>query len=141
MIPFATPTDIGTFIRAGRAIFTLKSEKTGQHYTYRISHNKDKPAPLFVALLTGPDNGNDYTYLGILGAHEVLITKASKMKCDSPPVKALGYVLRHVARGQLPPDCSVYHEGRCGVCARALTVPESIERGIGPECWGKIGGG
>ena len=28
----------------------------------------------------------------------------------------------------------VWHEGRCGRCNRALTVPESIASGIGPEC-------
>jgi len=27
-----------------------------------------------------------------------------------------------------------YHEGRCGKCARVLTVPESIILGIGPVC-------
>lgn len=34
-----------------------------------------------------------------------------------------------------------YHEGRCGRCARRLTVPESIINGIGPECAKKVGGG
>jgi len=34
-----------------------------------------------------------------------------------------------------------YHEGRCGRCARRLTVPESIINGIGPECAKKFGGG
>jgi hypothetical protein len=28
-------------------------------------------------------------------------------------------------------------ESHCGVCGRTLTDPESIERGIGPECFGK----
>lgn len=34
-----------------------------------------------------------------------------------------------------------YHEGRCGKCARVLTVPESIINGIGPICAKKMGGG
>lgn len=29
--------------------------------------------------------------------------------------------------------------GRCGMCRRTLTVPESIERGIGPVCAAKAG--
>jgi hypothetical protein len=29
--------------------------------------------------------------------------------------------------------------GRCGICHRTLTDPESIARGIGPVCAGKIG--
>lgn len=32
-----------------------------------------------------------------------------------------------------------YHEGRCGKCARTLTVPESIINGIGPVCAQKFG--
>lgn len=28
--------------------------------------------------------------------------------------------------------------GRCGKCGRTLTDPESIERGIGPECWSRM---
>jgi hypothetical protein len=31
--------------------------------------------------------------------------------------------------------------GKCGICGRTLTVPESIERGIGPVCLSRIGGG
>jgi hypothetical protein len=27
-----------------------------------------------------------------------------------------------------------HHEGKCGRCGRLLTVPSSIESGIGPEC-------
>lgn len=38
-----------------------------------------------------------------------------------PHVQALGKV-------------EVWHEGRCGRCARRLTVPASILIGIGPEC-------
>jgi len=30
------------------------------------------------------------------------------------------------------------HEGRCCVCARPLTNPESIDAGVGPECAGKL---
>lgn len=30
------------------------------------------------------------------------------------------------------------HSGRCSVCGRTLTNPESIERGIGPVCLGKM---
>ena len=33
---------------------------------------------------------------------------------------------------------TVHHEGKCGCCGRSLTVPESIKRGIGPECWSRM---
>lgn len=28
----------------------------------------------------------------------------------------------------------VWHDGKCGRCRRDLTVPESVARGLGPEC-------
>jgi hypothetical protein len=43
--------------------------------------------------------------------------------------------LREDHTGVLGRLLEVWHEGRCGRCGRALTVPESVERGIGPECW------
>ena len=29
-------------------------------------------------------------------------------------------------------------EGRCKRCRRKLTNPDSLERGYGPVCWGKV---
>ncbi len=97
--------------------------------------------PFFVALLTGPENTHDYTYVGVLDETTggVRLTRASKFTCDSVPVRAFDYVMKRVFRGEMPSDADVMHEGRCGVCGRALTVPESIERGIGPECFGRMG--
>lgn len=28
--------------------------------------------------------------------------------------------------------------GKCGICGRPLTDPESVGRGIGPDCLGKL---
>lgn len=30
--------------------------------------------------------------------------------------------------------------GKCGCCGRRLTDPTSISRGIGPDCWARLGG-
>jgi hypothetical protein len=35
------------------------------------------------------------------------------------------------------PDAEVMHVGKCCKCRRLLTTPESIQRGIGPECSGE----
>ena len=40
----------------------------------------------------------------------------------------------------LPPKAEVWHEGSCGRCGRKLTVPESIENGLGPVCAGLVVG-
>ena len=39
-----------------------------------------------------------------------------------------------VHKGLLPAEIEVWHEGACCYCGRKLTVPASIELGIGPDC-------
>lgn len=139
--PFHNPEDALRFIRGGRAVFTVQSRKTGKHLTYKVSH-PEPDAPFFVNLLTGPDNGADYTYVGVLNdrAPGVKLTNKSKFTADSPPVAALNYVMRHLEVGHhMPPDCEIRHEGRCAICARPLTRPDSLELGIGPECASRLG--
>lgn len=127
------------FITAGKAIFTVSNGK-GDHYTYRITHREATAVyreMWAVALLTGPDNLNNYTYLGVLNqaTGETILTRNSKFTYDSVPVRVIRWALGIVWRnGVFPNGYQLYHEGRCGRCGRVLTVPSSIESGIGPEC-------
>jgi Family of unknown function (DUF6011) len=136
-----TQSDVHSFVLAGDAILTLHSRKTDNHYTYRVREAKSGGI-WFVQLLTGPDNTNDYTYLGCLRGQplEFALTKKSKLPMEATPIKAFRFMWRAVqTQGEMPKDIDVYHEGRCGKCGRKLTVPESLERGIGPECANKMG--
>lgn len=144
---FTSPFDIEKFATAGKATLTFESEKTGSHYTFRINKADGAAAnPLhFVSVLSGPNNEADYTYLGILrwdtanGRYQFQLTAKSKMSAASLPVRAFRWVWEAVAAGRMPVDCIVHHEGHCGRCGRTLTTPESVERGIGPECADKMG--
>src|ERR1019366_4832357 len=60
--------------------------------------------------------------------------KVSTVSESDTRVLAWNYLWDRVLRGLLPANLEVWHEGKCGRCGRKLTVPESIERGIGPEC-------
>lgn len=138
---FSDANDALRFIIAGNAIFTLRSQATGTRYTYRVRKPQDtkpgKPAPLFASVLYGPDNGNDYAYVGTVHTGRLQTTAKSKVKCDDPRAKALDWTLGQLANGAIPAKLEMWHEGRCGRCARRLTDPVSIERGLGPECAGK----
>lgn len=133
------------FATAGDAIFTI--ETPNDHYTFRIQHvekNDRWPESWFVKMLTGPDNTSDYSYVGKLEPFEgqLRLTNKSKLTADSYPVKLFNRVMArvwsedHAAYEQH--GYVTHHEGRCGRCGRALTVPESIENGIGPECAKKM---
>jgi hypothetical protein len=142
---FTDPKALHEYALAGHATLTLTSEKTGAWYTYRVSQAKDRatgePQPRwFVALLTGPENTSDYSYMGMLDEAGFRLTKASKFAPDTKSVQAFAYAWKHVSAGQMPPQVAIRHEGRCGRCGRTLTVPESIDSGLGPECRSKMGG-
>lgn len=131
------------FVTAGKAIFTV-SNPTGERYTYRVTHKAgtEQYAPVwFVALLTGPDNQEDYTYMGILDAETgaVRLTKKSKYQDDTKAVRVIRWALGIVYNnGTMPEGYAVHHEGRCARCCRPLTVPESVISGFGPECLKKV---
>jgi len=136
---------IEQFTFAGNATFTISSRKTDAHFTYKVSKAKDKDTLWFVALLTGPDNDSDYTYLGVVrdrfGGRAFQLTKKSRFSEDVACVKAFQFFMKKIMENTELPECLEFrHEGHCGKCGRTLTVPESIDRGIGPECWSKMGG-
>jgi len=134
--------DIKGFILAGKAIFTIESQTTGVWYTYKITQAKKNKDIYFVNVLRGPDNQSSYTYLGLVSKNgdsfRFGLTKNSKYKIDAPCTVAFDYFFKNLIRGVLHPKMNFYHMGFCGRCGRALTVPESIKRGLGPWCAGKM---
>ena len=144
------------FVLAGKAIFTLEiphewaaEHDAHAHYTFKVvlkqgsdgSDGKPKRDDVyFVNLLSGPDNGSDYSYLGVLNvpSGSVVLTRASKVGAESWSYRLLNRVLANLWGGTeqkiLDAGFDVHHEGRCGKCNRRLTTPESIKLGIGPEC-------
>jgi len=155
---FTDPAAALRYTLAGNAYVTLRSKNTGVRYTYRVALAKKtaEQAGLwpdergivkrwFVSLLTGPENRDDYSYLGVIeqangNRPAFRLTKASKMTRTSLPVVAISWTVAALAQGDLMPEAlEVWHDGRCGRCGRALTVPESVAAGIGPECAERMG--
>lgn len=146
------PAEAFKYIHAGNARITLASMKSGLRYTYRIKrakgpdpnqrtmwaerHPERKPM-WFVQLLSGPDNTNDYVYLGLIENDVFRLTRKSRMTKESAPVVAFAWAFKNLQQKFMPTDLVVWRYSRCGRCGRDLTDPESIECGIGPECRGK----
>jgi len=143
--------DLKRFALAGRAVLTVQSTVTDKRFTLRLStpHGKkgEERMPLFVALLTGDDNSNAYSFIGSCwpwdGKWDIRPSPRSRVAMTAPGAKAAQWMLRGLGSPQpwrLMQQARFWHEGKCGRCGRALTVPESIERGIGPDCWEQMGG-
>jgi len=131
--PMTSAALVKSFALAGRARLTFRSVKTGTRFTFKVTAKEGKPA--FVALMTGSDNESDFEYLGcIYDAKTFAHGRKSRIAPDAPSAKAFAWVWAQIQKGALPESLEVWHEGRCGRCGRVLTVPESIETGLGPEC-------
>jgi hypothetical protein len=145
------------FVLAGRSIFTIELPEDYRakhdlkpHYTFRVDHKAADgkwQETWFVKFLTGSDNVRDYSYLGLLNVEngQVRITAKSKLGENNLVVKLLNRTLALIWASDINPmlekGFGLHHEGRCGKCGRVLTTPESVERGIGPECWINMNGG
>lgn len=149
----STAVAVLNYITAGNATITIKSLVTGARYTYKFKKMEPKRGQVltpvqaksyFVKLLTGQDNENNFTYMGMVLNGELgpqfRFTPASKISRNSTSVIALDYLLSILHAGELHTEkMEVWHTGRCGRCGRLLTVPESVATGFGPECAGKVG--
>lgn len=142
---FTTAQDALAFIGGGNARFTLTSSKSGVHYTYKVQAPKtpegEQPKLLFVSVLNGPNNAwdGDWLYLGFIpcsGAQlEARLEAGRKGHRDAPSFLALDWALcQLLVKKQVPETLMIQHEGRCCRCGRALTHPDSVASGIGPEC-------
>lgn len=127
----------------GRALLTLKSKRTGKHFTYRITKAPRHRASYgnaekwFVAVIHDGDNNGRGRYLGAIDpVRGFVATQASPSggATASLAFRGFAWFWRYVERHELPDRCEAWHEGTCGRCGRRLTHPESIETGIGPIC-------
>ncbi len=134
------------FLLAGKATFTIRTPDAG-HRTYRVVRKEATgqwPETFFAYLMTGSENDSDssYTYLGKLDPFtgQVVPTAKSGWREKETPwhVRLLNRVLARVWSFDHAAferhGYRLSHAGKCGRCGRTLTVPASIESGIGPEC-------
>jgi hypothetical protein len=118
------------FIFAGKSIVTLLNSKTENRFTFKVKQSKDSNM-FFVSVLTGPDT---YSYIGTCVEGIYRHGRKSTISKEAQSVKVFEYVINKLKINNLPDFVEAWHEGKCGKCGRALTVPSSISNGLGPEC-------
>lgn len=126
------------FIFAGKSGFKVINTKTKNEFTFSVKKSKDKDREFyFVKVLTGK-TVDSYAYLGYVGKNGYSHGKKSTIKSDEQCVKVFEYILNKLSHNSLPDFIELQHDGRCGRCGRTLTVNDSIDMGIGPECIKKL---
>lgn len=149
--------DLLRFFAAGKAVLTVLGKFSGRRFTFKFSRPKEeqgKKRPIWAHLLSGPDNESSYEFSGTFweidgqGRGGTLPgqlytynhSAKSRLRHDAESVKALQWMARNMgsATHKLMRQAEFWHEGRCGRCARRLTVPSSVAAGFGPECAGRL---
>lgn len=126
------------YILGGNATVTLVSKRSGDRFTYKVRRAKPRPGggepPYFVSLLTGPNNQEDYEFLGTVFADgKYRHGSKSAIAPTAPSAVAWAWTWENLD-GPQADRVEVWHEGACSRCGRPLTDPESIQRGLGPVC-------
>lgn len=92
-----------------------------------------------VSYLNGPDNWTNYQGFAFLNANGTfnLWKRFQNGQADGRVVDSLKVLLG----GKMADGLKAYgiRSGKCGVCGRKLTTPESLKAGIGPVCAEKLG--
>jgi len=124
------------FLLAGNARTTFVSKATGTRFTYRVRAKEveaGKDSVHFVSVLTGSNNDADYSFFGTIFAGKRFVHgQKSRIGKDASSARAFAWAIERLLREVVPSTLEVHHEGRCGRCGRALTVPESIACELGP---------
>ena len=122
-------------------IYTIESP-TGQHRTFKINTvQKGKlEGKRIVSLLTGPDNNTCYSGFGFVDDNGIAIWHKYRQdsKYDKYSTCLWSLAIEASQSRFYHLGMRLLHEGRCLRCNRRLTTPESIQRGIGPECFSKL---
>ena len=135
------------FMRAGKAIMTIESKKTQKHFTFRFKTPKNidentpvKDIPIWVSVLTGPDNESSYAFIGTIFGNKYYHSKKTNISQDALSVVAFKYWFNALVTNNQKRlnQIELYHSGKCMRCGRTLTTPESIELGVGPICGAEI---
>ena len=137
-----TPAQFRNFVFMGRSVFTLENNETGNYLTFQIREVKKKgkvvPNEFTVQCKSLGDKAHGYQFLGFLN----LATKRFNTYKRTPNTfigfKVFFWLMQNMERLEDFTKLAIYHEGRCCKCSLPLTVPESIDSGIGPECKRKM---
>jgi hypothetical protein len=139
----------GRMLAAGRLTVTVTSARTGEHITISVACKVrtsegwekcrfDEASHVYFNVPSSSWADRVGTFYPRTGRFFRDGESDSNPEGNADPARvwAALAVLRLACEGAQHPQASYAVADRCGRCGRALTDPVSIERGIGPECYG-----
>lgn len=136
------------YMLAGKSEFVMHSSKTNQDFTYRLTRKESKDSTddnnKYIYFLN-IKMGHDWVYAGVLwydyntNTYKFATGKSGKVEPSDLNVRSLLFVMNKLQINEIPQYCTIFHTGKCGVCGKKLTTPESILTGLGPSCSKRVG--
>jgi hypothetical protein len=132
-----------SFIFQGKALFTLENKEKGTHITFRVKSPKrrrgeEEDLTLFDIEAKALNDGySGMRYIGRLNRKARTLKESGRIEKDHPGLLTLKWLMRNwnnLEQFEEDGKLGMYHLGICCKCGMTLTVPESIENGIGPHC-------
>lgn len=137
------PEALKPYVMGGNSTFTIYSAKLNKRYTYHVTRDKILKSRYLVSLMYGSDNTDlkgSFRFLGLFYSDTMTLKVNSIGVYKQEAAKMLDYFLAVVDKKKDWPDtCEFYPSKKCARCGRKLTTPESITRGIGPDCLEALG--
>ena len=121
------------YLLGGKAEFIIENIKSTNHYTYFIKKKKDNIYYLFVIIHKPIYLGHFQYELGknVFLSLQAKNTDNTNLKYYNLLISFLTFIYKE---NKIPQGIEIYYTGRCSVCNRVLTDPESINIGIGKYC-------
>lgn len=129
VIPFINSARVGT----NGVTLVIVNDATGNHEYFRFRRTDHIPYVL-VDVVDSPSR--DFRYAGVLDEGSFRTTRYSKVRPENAEQARviLNWTLDRVVSGKDLKTVRCLHSGRCGRCGRKLLDPESLDRGLGPDC-------
>ena len=132
------PEILKEYITGGNSTFTIYSAKLNKRYTYHILKDPIMVNRYIVSVMYGNDNEDlkgSFRFLGLFYEDSMTLKVNSIGVYKQDAAQMLDYFLSVVDnKRKWPTTCEFYPSQKCIKCGRLLTTPESITRGIGPDC-------
>ena len=142
------PLTLPQLFFAGRALLTFHNQESGGHMTVKVTQAKDKNdrkkrLPIFfvnVSLLGDGDQG--FRFAGTIFKDTMTFRPGKEVQPGDKISKVLPWLMHAVQNPQTLREKGValLHEGKCCRCALPLTNPQSIDRGLGDDCYAYTSG-
>ena len=132
-------TDATEFaVHSHNGVITVINPATGAHRTFQIRTQKADakfmPGKRIVSLLTGPNNGHDFTSFGFIGDDGRIIVWR---KHQGTQFDRFARMLMNAKDESDRFGLSFVWAAKCRKCNRELTCPSSLASGLGPTCEGR----